>query len=78
MIAFEAFARYGYIEDAKRIAVKYINTVKSNFEKSGELWEKYNVVDGSITVNAEYSMPSMMGWTAGTYLVAGNLIRNAG
>ena len=45
-----------------------------NFEKTNNLWEKYNVIDGSTRVAAEYEMPAMMGWTAGTYLVAQKIL----
>lgn len=38
------------------------------FEETGNLWEKYNVVEGNINVSNEYEMPAMMGWTAGVYL----------
>ncbi len=74
LIAFEALHKYGFTADAARIAGKYVDTVQMNFEHSGELWEKYNVTDGSIKVNNEYEMPSMMGWTAGTYLAAKELL----
>lgn len=75
MICLEALAEYGYSDDAARIAQKYINTVTKNFETTGSLWEKYNVTDGSIQVAAEYKTPEMMGWTAGTYLVAKDFLK---
>jgi alpha,alpha-trehalase len=60
--------KYGYFEAAKRLAEKYVNVVARNYESSGDLWEKYNVVDGSLNVKNEYQMPSMMGWTAGVFV----------
>lgn len=69
-----ALKNYGYIDDAKRIAVKYTKLVDSIFEKTGNLWEKYNVVEGNISVSNEYEMPTMMGWSAGVYLAAMDLI----
>ena len=59
---------YGFIEDAKRIAKKYVDLVDTNFEKTGGLWEKYNAVTGGIDAVSEYGTPEMMGWTAGVYL----------
>jgi len=59
--------RYGYEEAARRIAEKYLHVVCSNFEKTGQLWEKYNAVSGGIDVADEYPMPPMMGWTAGVF-----------
>lgn len=60
--------RYGHAADARRIASKYVTLVNSIFEETGNLWEKYNVEEGTIRVNNEYEMPPMMGWTAGVYL----------
>ena len=40
------------------------------FDETGNLWEKYNVVEGNINVSNEYKMPAMMGWSAGIYLAA--------
>lgn len=60
--------KYGYLKDAKRVADKYCRTVESCFAQTGNLWEKYNALDGSINVNNEYEMPPMLGWTAGVYL----------
>lgn len=60
--------RYGYSDAAKRIAKKYIAMVDKVFDETGNLWEKYNVLDGSINVTNEYGLPPMLGWTAGVYL----------
>lgn len=73
-IAVHGLIRCGYREDAKRIAEKYTTLVESVFEKTGKLWEKYNVVEGNIQVVNEYDMPPMMGWTAGVYLNAKQLL----
>jgi alpha,alpha-trehalase len=63
-------SRYGYHAEARRISEKYILTCARNLESSGQLWEKYNVLSGGIDVADEYKMPPMMGWTAGTFLLA--------
>lgn len=65
-----ALERYGYRKDARRIAEKYVRMVDTNFERTGTLWEKYNVVTGDLDVSNEYEMPAMLGWTAGVYLTA--------
>ena len=65
---------YGYEEDAKRVAKKYIDTVDLNFEESGYLWEKYDAVKGKVSVNKEYATKEMMGWTAGIYLYCCELL----
>ena len=58
---------YGYTAEAARIAKKFVALVDTVFEETGNLWEKYNVVEGNINVNNEYEMPPMMGWSAGVY-----------
>ena len=63
-----ALDRYGFYEEARRIAGKYIQLVEQAFEETGNLWEKYNVVEGNANVVTEEKMPPMMGWTAGVYL----------
>lgn len=66
-IVVEGLMRYGYEEDALRIARKYVDTVEKCFKETGHLWEKYNVVEGSARVVDEYKMPAMLGWTFGVY-----------
>lgn len=63
----DGLLRYGYKEDAFRIAQKYCDLVESCFAQSGHLWEKYNVVKGNAEVVDEYEMPTMLGWTFGVY-----------
>jgi len=80
-LAINAFLNYGYVEDAKRVAQKYVNLVETNFEKTNNLWEKYNVVTGGVDIEDECSaghqvMPAMMGWTSGVYLEALNVVEN--
>lgn len=73
-IAMVGLDHYGYRKEAKRIAEKFVNLVDHVYEQTGNIWEKYNVVDGNICVKNEYDMPAMMGWTAGVYLCAGKYI----
>ena len=46
-IAYVGLHRYGHTEAALRIAGKYLATIARVFEETGDLWEKYNVEDGS-------------------------------
>ncbi len=68
-IAVKAFDNYGYTFAAKRIAQKYVSSIDTIFQKTNNLWEKYNALDGTINVANEYDMPDMLGWTAGVYIV---------
>ena len=55
-------------KSAKRIAEKYVRILDEIFEKTGALYEKYDVVTGEIGIGEEYGTPEMLGWTAGIYL----------
>lgn len=67
-IVVHGLLRYGYREDALRIAEKYKSLVERVFEATGNLWEKYDVTTGEVSNNKEYKTPAMMGWTAGVYV----------
>ena len=73
-VTIKGLLNYGYAKDAYRIAEKYSKVITENFKKTNNLWEKYNVVDGSINTSNEYKMPPLMGWTAGVYVYVTQLI----
>ncbi|MBV8833299.1 MAG: trehalase [Acidobacteriaceae bacterium] len=50
MIAVEGLRRYGFNEDAERIAMKWLTLVHREFERQGFIVEKYNVVSGGSDV----------------------------
>ena len=56
------------------MAQKYMDTVERNFDKTGNLWEKYNVCTGGVTDNKEYDTQPIMGWAAATYLYCIHLL----
>lgn len=66
-VAVKGLDLYGYRNDAARIADKYSNMVAANFSVTHNLWEKYNVSDGSLNATNEYGLPALMGWTAGVF-----------
>lgn len=45
MMVVEKLDRYGYTREAKRVAEKYIKVTDKVFEETGEIWEKYNVIE---------------------------------
>lgn len=69
-VAIMGLDRYGYHDDAKRLAEKYLGTCARNFKTTGQLWEKYNGITGALDVADEYKMPPFLGWTAGVFLYA--------
>lgn len=69
-LAIRGLDAYGYTHDARRIAAKYMAMVAGTFAQTHNLWEKYNVREGNINVNSEYGTPTMLGWSAGTFVYA--------
>ncbi len=68
MIAIEGLRRYGYTEDANRIAVKFLSLVRRQYRKQGYIVEKYDVVHPGGNVSAKihfgYSTNEAgFGWT---------------
>ena len=70
-----ALERYGYHEEALRLAKQYVDLIEKVEVETGQLWEKYNADTGSTDVAGEYKMPPMMGWTAGIYLKCKTFLR---
>lgn len=73
LIAVEGMLRYGYKEDAHRIARKFISLVATEFQKQGTLLEKYDVEACSCDVSDEikfgYNTNEIgFGWTNGVIL----------
>lgn len=77
-IVIRGLLNYDRKEDALRIAEKYVSVATQNFEETHNLWEKYNVVTGKVSVTKEYKTPPMMGWSAGVYLYCEKLLRENG
>lgn len=64
LIVIQGLERYGYHDDAKRIAHKWINTNLDWFNKNGVFLEKYNVVDpNKPPVKGVYPSQIGFGWT---------------
>jgi len=71
LVGIEGLRRYGFNDDANRVAYKFLSTVAENFRRDGTIREKYNVVTRSseTTVTAGYHMNIVgFGWTNGVFL----------
>lgn len=69
MIAVQAMERYGYHEDAERLARKWINANLVQFEATGEFYEKYNVVKiDEEPVEGVYPSQTGFGWTNAVFV----------
>ena len=67
LIIVGALLRYGFKEDALRIARKFVALLEKCYNETNHLWEKYNIVEGNVNAQNEYGMPPMLGWTFGVY-----------
>jgi alpha,alpha-trehalase len=78
MIAVEGLDAYGFRIEAARVASKFLGLMVRQHQRTGHLWEKYNVVDGSLTLpNARCGNIWMHGWTAAAVVLLGRrLFRN--
>ena len=63
-IVIQALERYGYHDDAKRIAMKWLKTNLDWYNKNGIFLEKYNVVSpDKPPVKGVYPSQTGFGWT---------------
>ena len=82
LIAVEGLQRYGYTEDAQRLARRFISMVVQDFERTGSLLEKYDLEACSGKVSDEihfgYSSNEVgFGWTNGVVLALLDLLDSA-
>jgi alpha,alpha-trehalase len=71
LLTVEGLRRYGYNEDADRISYEFLSMVLANFQRDGNIREKYNVVTDSSNVEvAEGYRTNVIGfgWTNGVFL----------
>lgn len=75
LIAVEGLDAYGYTAEGMRIASKFLGVMLNQYERTGHLWEKYNVVDGSLILpNARCGNIWMRGWTAAAAALLGRRV----
>lgn len=56
--------RYGHTAESDAIASRLLATIRRNFDETGQTYEKYNVVDGSLVLpNSRYGTIPLHGWT---------------
>jgi alpha,alpha-trehalase len=71
LLAVEGLRAYGYTRDADRIALKFLSMVLTNFERDGNLREKYNVVTDSSNVEVAEGYRNNIigfGWTNAVFV----------
>ncbi len=74
--ASDGLLKYGFVDDARRVATEFTHTVAASFEKEGTIHEKYNVETGSSDVEliAGYQNVVGFGWTNAVYLEMEHLL----
>lgn len=73
MIVTEGLENYGYHDEAKSIAMKWLNTCNSWFNEHGNFLEKYNVVNQKLhPVEGIYPSQTGFGWTNGVFVALAN------
>ncbi len=65
----EGLMRYGYNRLALRIVKKWLFLNVEIFRKTGKLWEKYDVVHGTIGMPDRYPTPHGFAWTNACFLI---------
>ncbi len=67
-IAVNGLRRYGYFQEAARIACKWLTLNAAEQARTGKMWEKYDVVAGNAdAVSPDYPQQHGFGWTNGVY-----------
>jgi alpha,alpha-trehalase len=74
-VAVEGLARYGFHQDAERLAETYCEAQNRLFEKTDQLWEKIDVETGE-PAGGEYEAQPMIGWSAGVYVACAEYLKS--
>lgn len=67
-IVIKGLLRYGFKKDAQRLIRKWLNMNKNVYEKTGALWEKYNVVTADRGKDGRYPTQKGFGWTNAVFI----------
>ncbi|MEJ2597279.1 MAG: trehalase family glycosidase [Anaerolineales bacterium] len=60
--------RYGYTQEVRRVAEKWLSLNCLIRERTGAFWEKYDVVAGEVGKSAVYPTQQGFGWTLGVFV----------
>lgn len=75
LITVQGLDAYGYQSAASQVASRFLSLMLAQYQNTGQLWEKYNVADGSLNLpNARYGVLPLHGWTAATAVLLGRRI----
>lgn len=68
LIAVEGLKNYGFDEQANDIAARWLALNEAVYQKTGRMWEKYDVVRGQKGKRGRYPTQPGFSWTNGVYL----------
>jgi len=71
LIAIEGLRRYGFNADADRLSGKFLSTVLQNFQRDGNIREKYDVVNRTSEAQVTFGYQANVigfGWTNAAFL----------
>ena len=68
MIMIDGLRLYGYKKQAHVLSEQWLELVESVYKKTGELWEKYDVVSGDVGLSGRYPTQPGFAWTCGVHL----------
>lgn len=76
MITVDGLDAYGHHEEARRVAEKFVTLLVKIYQEREKLYEKYNVVDGTIQLPRERSdeVPALHGWTSAAAVILGRRV----
>lgn len=64
----QGLLKYGYQDDAKRIAQKWLETNHKVFQETKTFWERYHVVKQKLPRNGRYPLQYGFGWSCAVFL----------
>lgn len=67
-IVIKGLLNYGFEEDARRLAIKWLNLNKKVFQETGKFWEKYDVAKLSVGKSGRYLTASGFSWTNAVFV----------
>lgn len=67
-IVIKGLLDYGFKKEATRLAQKWLDMNVNVFEKTGVLWEKYNVVTADKGKDGRYPTQKGFGWTNAVFI----------
>ena len=68
-VAFEGLRKYGFEQEARDLADRWLHTCEVVYEAQGKFVEKYNVYEPeNLSAGGEYDLQDGFGWSNGVYL----------